>query len=53
MVRSERLIKLRYSWFSAKSILVERFEIYGIRGRALDMQGGSNDFTKYIKTSEY
>ena len=32
MVRSERLIKLRDSWFSAKSILVERlnFTFFGV-----------------------
>ena len=38
MVRGERLIKLRDSWFSAKSILVERSKIKVIRGRALDKQ---------------
>ena len=34
MVRGERPIKLRDSWFSAKSILVERF-IKSYWGRAL------------------
>ncbi len=39
MIRGERLIKLRYSWFSAKSIEVERLgtvfwgrATFGIRG---------------------
>jgi hypothetical protein len=31
VVRSERLIKLRDSWFSAKSILVERLKILALR----------------------
>ena len=38
MVRGERLIKLRDSWFSAKSILVERLKTKVIRGRALNKQ---------------
>ena len=37
MVRGERPIKLRDSWFSAKSILVERLKNF-FRGRALDKQ---------------
>jgi len=35
VVRGERPIKLRDSWFSAKSILVERFGIF-FWGRALN-----------------
>jgi len=37
--RGERLIKPRDSWFSAKSIEVERL-IFFIWGRALDKLGG-------------
>ena len=37
MVRGERPIKLRYSWFFAKSILVERLKFL-FRGKALNKQ---------------
>ena len=50
MIRSERLIKLRDSWFSAKSIEVEHF-YYMFRGRALDKLGGSRYLTKLNKTT--
>ena len=39
MVRSERLIKLDYSWFSAKFIQVKRL-IINFRGKALDKVWG-------------
>ncbi len=39
MIRGERPIKLRDSWFSAKSISVESFN-YFFRGRALNELGG-------------
>ena len=39
MARGERPIKLGNSWFSAKSIEVER-RVYATGGRALDGLGG-------------
>lgn len=39
MARGERLIKLRDSWFSAKSILVEGF-LFIFKGRVQDELGG-------------
>ena len=39
MPRGERLIKLADSWFSAKSIEVER-QMIAVGGRALDGLGG-------------
>jgi hypothetical protein len=50
VVRSERLIKLRDSWFSAKSILVERLNFF-FWGRALDKQWGVKALTEFIETS--
>lgn len=50
MTRGERPIKLRDSWFSAKSILVERLKNF-FKGRALDKQWGLNSFTEFIETS--
>jgi hypothetical protein len=49
VVRSERLIKLRDSWFSAKSILVERLNIK-IEVELL-ISNGNESFTEFIKTS--
>jgi len=40
VTRSERLIKLGDSWFSAKSIEVECFKNYNLWGRALDKVPG-------------
>ena len=48
MVRGERPIKLRDSWFSAKSILVERLTSF-YRGRALDKQWGFNALLSLLK----
>ena len=50
MVRSERLIKLRDSWFSAKSILVERlnFSLFGVE---LSINDGDESFTEFTETS--
>ena len=48
MVRGERPIKLGNSWFSAKSIEVER-RMITVGGRALDGLGGG-DFTKPNQT---
>jgi hypothetical protein len=39
VIRGERPIKLGDSWFSAKSIEVER-NVSCSRGKALDMEGG-------------
>ena len=51
MVRSERLIKLRDSWFSAKSILVERlkFKFALFWGRALNKLWGLNTLLILMK----
>lgn len=49
MVRGERLIKLRDSWFSAKSIEVERSDKKGW-GRALNKLGGFSDLTELKET---
>ena len=49
MVRGERLIKLRDSWFSAKSIEVER-STKRKRGRALIKLGGFSDLTNLKET---
>ena len=43
MIRGERLIKLGNSWFSAKSIEVER-QVITFGGRALDRLGGSDSY---------
>jgi hypothetical protein len=48
VVRSERLIKLRDSWFSAKSILVERLNLF-FWGRALDKQWGVKILLNLLK----
>ena len=50
MVRSERLIKLRDSWFSAKSILVERlnFSFFGVK---LSINYGDENLTDFNETS--
>lgn len=49
MVRGERLIKLRDSWFSAKSIEVERLDKKSW-GRALNKLGGFLDLTELKET---
>ena len=51
MVRGERPIKLGNSWFSAKSIEVERWMITA-GGRALNGLGGG-DFYQTQSNSEY
>lgn len=51
MVRSERLIKLRDSWFSAKSILVERLKYYLCIEVELSIRNGDESFTDFIETS--
>ena len=51
MVRGERLIKLGNSWFSAKSIEVERCDI-SIGGRALNGLGGVTSYQTQ-SNSEY
>lgn len=48
MIRGERLIKLRDSWFSAKSIEVERLKNF-VKGRALDKQWGFNALLSLLK----
>ena len=48
MIRGERPIKLRDSWFSAKSILVERLDNF-FKGRALDKQWGLNVLLSLLK----
>ncbi len=48
MIRGERPIKLRDSWFSAKSILVERLRNF-FKGRALDKQWGFNVLLSLLK----
>ena len=48
MIRGERPIKLRYSWFSAKSILVERLNNF-FKGRALDKRWGLNVLLNLLK----
>ena len=49
MVRSERLIKLGDSWFSAKSILVERLS-HSSFGVKLSISDGNESFTEFIET---
>jgi len=49
VVRSERLIKLRDSWFSAKSILVERLKF--LIKVELSINNGNESFTEFIETS--
>jgi len=50
VVRGERLIKLSDSWFSAKSILVDRFKKKTfVQVEHLIKDGGEN-FTEFIKT---
>ena len=48
MTRGERPIKLRDSWFSAKSILVERLNNF-FKGRALDKRWGLNVLLNLLK----
>jgi len=48
VTRSERLIKLRDSWFSAKSILVERLKNF-VKGRALDKWWGLTVLLNLLK----
>ena len=48
MVRGERPIKLRDSWFSAKSILVERLNNF-FKGRALDKRWELNVLLNLLK----
>jgi len=48
VIRSERLIKLRDSWFSAKSILVEHLNNYN-KGRALNKQWGPKALLSLLK----
>ena len=48
MIRGERPIKLRDSWFSTKSILVEFF-FYFFRGRALNKLGEHSVLPNLIK----
>lgn len=48
MIRGERPIKLRYSWFSAKSISVERLK-YISWGRALVRQWGRKVLLNLLK----
>ena len=48
MTRGERPIKLRDSWFSAKSILVERLDNF-FKGRALDKRWGFNVLLNLLK----
>ena len=43
MARGERPIKLGNSWFSAKSIEVDR-QVIALGGRALDGLGGSDPY---------
>ena len=49
MVRSERLIKLGNSWFSAKSILVERSNCF-LFGVKLSINDGNESFTEFTET---
>ena len=51
MVRSERLIKLGDSWFSAKSIEVEHLNFF-FWGRALIELGGVKTY-RFLGNSEY
>jgi len=48
VIRGERPIKLRDSWFSAKSILVERLNNFS-GGRALDKQWGRKALLSLLK----
>ena len=49
MIRGERPIKLRDSWFSAKSILVERSKCF-LFGVKLSINDGNESFTEFIET---
>jgi hypothetical protein len=49
VVRSERLIKLGNSWFSAKSISVERLN-YFLFGVKLSINDGNESFTEFTET---
>jgi hypothetical protein len=49
VVRSERLIKLRDSWFSAKSILVERLNLFFF-GVELSINYGDDNLTDFNET---
>ena len=51
MVRSERLIKLRDSWFSAKSILVERLE-FSFFWVKLSINYGDENLTEFNETNK-
>jgi len=48
VIRGERPTKLRDSWFSAKSILVERLNNF-FKGRALDKRWGLNVLLNLLK----
>jgi len=48
VIRGERPIKLRDSWFSAKSILVERLNNF-FKGRALDKRWELNVLLNLLK----
>jgi len=48
VIRGERPIKLRDSWFSAKSILVERLKNF-FKGRALDERWGLTVLLNLLK----
>ena len=48
MARGERPIKLGNSWFSAKSIEVDRL-VFTLGGRALDGLGGLTDLPNLTK----
>jgi len=48
VIRGERPIKLGDSWFSDKSILVERLKNF-FKGRALDKQWGFNVLLSLLK----
>jgi hypothetical protein len=49
VVRSERLIKLRDSWFSAKSILVEHLEFFFFFCKALNKLWGCKILLNLMK----
>ncbi len=50
MIRGERPIKLRDSWFSAKSILVERLKFFIFKVELL-LNDGDENLTDFSKTS--
>ncbi len=50
MIRGERPIKLRDSWFSAKSILVERLKLLCFEVELL-LNNGDENLTEFSKTS--